>query len=102
MEQRGYCTPGRICMEVTDNFIRENGGRFLQEQPAIVLRPGNVGSSSSTAVGRIEAARLALAQLPRRLRRKVLARSPGPCSHISAQKAPADMIGRSAVSWFAG
>jgi hypothetical protein len=38
-----------------------------------VLRPGNAGAI--TAAGHLEAARLALAQLPRRLRRKVLARA---------------------------
>jgi hypothetical protein len=43
------------------------------EPLAIVLRPGNAGSS--TAADHIEAARLALAQLPRGLRRKVLVRA---------------------------
>ena len=43
------------------------------EPLAIVLRPGNAGSN--TAADHIEAARLALAQLPRHLRRKVLVRA---------------------------
>jgi hypothetical protein len=45
------------------------GGEAL----AILLRPGNAGSS--TAVEHTEAARLALAQLPRRQRRRVLIRT---------------------------
>ena len=40
---------------------------------AIVLRPGNAGSN--TAADHIEAARLALAQLPRHLRGRVLVRA---------------------------
>ena len=43
------------------------------EPLAIVLRPGNAGSN--TAADHIETARLALAQLPRRQRRKVLIRT---------------------------
>jgi hypothetical protein len=43
------------------------------EPLALVLRPGNAGSN--TAADHIETARLALAQLPRRLRRKVLVRT---------------------------
>jgi Transposase DDE domain group 1 len=43
------------------------------EPLAIVLRPGNAGSN--TAADHIEAARLALAQLPRPLRRTVLVRA---------------------------
>jgi hypothetical protein len=43
------------------------------EPLAIMLRPGNAGSS--TAADHIEATRLALAQLPRRLRRRVLVRT---------------------------
>jgi hypothetical protein len=43
------------------------------EPLAIVLRPGNAGSN--TAADHIEAARLALAQPPRRLRRKALVRA---------------------------
>ena len=43
------------------------------EPLAIALRPGNAGSN--TAADHIEVTRLALAQLPRRLRRKVLVRA---------------------------
>jgi hypothetical protein len=43
------------------------------EPLAIVLRPGNAGSN--TAADHIEATRLSLAQLPRRLRRRVLVRA---------------------------
>jgi Transposase DDE domain group 1 len=43
------------------------------EPLALVLRPGNAGSN--TAADHIETTRLALAQLPRRLRRKVLIRA---------------------------
>jgi hypothetical protein len=43
------------------------------EPLAIMLRPGNAGSN--TAVDHIEAARLALAQLPAQLRRRVLIRA---------------------------
>jgi hypothetical protein len=43
------------------------------EALAIMLRPGNAGSN--TASEHIEAARLALAQIPRRLRRRVLFRT---------------------------
>jgi len=43
------------------------------EPLAIVLRPGNAGSN--TAADHIEAARLAIAQLPRQLRRRVLVRA---------------------------
>jgi hypothetical protein len=43
------------------------------EPLAIVLRPGNAGSN--TAADHVEAARLALAQLPRRLRSRVLVRA---------------------------
>jgi hypothetical protein len=43
------------------------------EPLAIVLRPGNAGPD--TAAGHVEAARLALAQLPRHLRRRVLVRA---------------------------
>jgi DDE family transposase len=43
------------------------------EPLAILLRPGNAGSN--TAADHIEASRLALAQLPRRLRRTVLVRA---------------------------
>jgi Transposase DDE domain group 1 len=43
------------------------------EPLAILLRPGNAGPD--TAADHIEAARLAIAQLPRRLRRTVLVRA---------------------------
>jgi hypothetical protein len=43
------------------------------EPLALVLRPGNAGSN--TAADHIETARLALAQLPRGLRRRVLIRA---------------------------
>jgi len=43
------------------------------EPLAIMLRPGNAGSN--TAADHIDAARLAVAQLPRRLRRRVLVRA---------------------------
>src|SRR5215469_3933303 len=43
------------------------------EPLAIMLRPGNAGSN--TAADHIEATRLALAQLPRKLRRRVLVRA---------------------------
>jgi hypothetical protein len=52
----GYCTPSPT-----------------REPLAIVLRPGNAGSN--TAADHIEAASLALAQLPRHLRRTVLVRA---------------------------
>jgi Transposase DDE domain group 1 len=51
----------------------DHGADGNGEPLAILLRPGNAGSN--TAAGHIEAARLALAQLPRRLRRKVLVRA---------------------------
>ena len=51
----------------------DHGPEGNGEPLAIVLRPGNAGSN--TAADHIEAARLALAQLPRRLRRKVLVRA---------------------------
>ena len=51
----------------------DHGAGAGGEALAIVLRPGNAGSN--TAAEHIEAARLALAQLPRRLRRQVLIRT---------------------------
>jgi hypothetical protein len=51
----------------------DHGADGNGEPLAIVLRPGNAGSN--TAADHIEAAGLALAQLPRRLRRKVLVRA---------------------------
>jgi hypothetical protein len=51
----------------------DHGTGAAGEALAIMLRPGNAGSN--TAAGHIETARLALAQLPRRLRRRVLIRT---------------------------
>ncbi len=51
----------------------DHGADGNGEPLAIVLRPGNAGSN--TAADHIEAARLALAQLPRQVRRKVLVRA---------------------------
>jgi len=51
----------------------DHGAGAGGEALAIVLRPGNAGSN--TAAEHIEAARLALAQLPRRLWRRVLIRT---------------------------
>jgi hypothetical protein len=51
----------------------DHGADGNGEPLAIVLRAGNAGSN--TAADHIEAARLAVAQLPRRLRRKVLIRA---------------------------
>jgi Transposase DDE domain group 1 len=51
----------------------DHGADGNGEPLAIVLRPGNAGSS--TAADHVEAARLALAQLPRQRRRKVLLRA---------------------------
>jgi hypothetical protein len=51
----------------------DHGADGNGEPLAIVLRPGNAGSN--TAADHIEAARLAVAQLPRHLRRKVLVRA---------------------------
>jgi hypothetical protein len=51
----------------------DHGPGGTGEPLAIVLRPGNAGSN--TTADHIEAARLALAQLPRRLRQRVLIRS---------------------------
>src|SRR5439155_8413897 len=53
--------------------IADRGAGPAGEARAIVLRPGNAGSN--TAAEHIEAARLALAQVPRRLRRQVLIRT---------------------------
>jgi hypothetical protein len=50
----------------------DHGADGNGEPMAICLRPGNAGSN--TAADHIETARLALAQLPRRLRRTVLIR----------------------------
>jgi Transposase DDE domain group 1 len=51
----------------------DHGPEGTGEALAVLLRPGNAGSS--TAADHIEAARLALAQLPRSLRRRVLIRT---------------------------
>jgi hypothetical protein len=51
----------------------DHGAAGNGESLAIALRPGNAGSN--TAADHVEAARLALAQLPRRVRRKVLIRA---------------------------
>jgi hypothetical protein len=51
----------------------DHGGAGSGEPLAIVLRAGNAGSN--TAAGHIEAARLAVAQMPRHLRRRVLVRA---------------------------
>ena len=51
----------------------DHGAGGTGEALALVLRPGNAGSN--TAAEHIEAARLALAQLPRRARRRVLIRT---------------------------
>jgi hypothetical protein len=51
----------------------DHGAGAGGEALAIVLRPGNAGSN--TAAEHIEVTRLALAQLPRRLRRRVLIRT---------------------------
>jgi hypothetical protein len=51
----------------------DHGAEGSGEPLAILLRPGNAGSN--TAADHIETTRLALAQLPRRLRRKVLIRT---------------------------
>jgi hypothetical protein len=51
----------------------DHGAAGNGEPLAVMLRPGNAGSN--TAADHIEATRLALAQLPRHLRRKVLIRA---------------------------
>jgi hypothetical protein len=51
----------------------DHGAGGNGEPLALVLRPGNAGSN--TAADHIEAARLAVAQLPRHLRRRVLVRA---------------------------
>ena len=62
-------TSGSIPLTV----FADHGAEGTGEPLAIVLRPGNAGSN--TAADHIEAARLALAQLPRHLRRRVLIRA---------------------------
>ena len=51
----------------------DHGAGAAGEPLAIMLRPGNAGSN--TAAEHIEVTRLALAQLPRQLRRRVLIRT---------------------------
>jgi hypothetical protein len=51
----------------------DHGAQGAGEALAVLLRPGNAGPD--TAADHIEAARLALAQLPRHLRRRVLIRT---------------------------
>jgi hypothetical protein len=51
----------------------DHGADGNGEPLAIVLRPGKAGSN--TAADHVEATRLALAQLPRGLRRRVLVRT---------------------------
>jgi hypothetical protein len=51
----------------------DHGAAAAGEALAVMLRPGNTGSN--TASEHIEVARLALAQLPRRQRRRVLIRT---------------------------
>src|SRR5215468_7928254 len=53
--------------------LADHGEGGNGEPLAIVLRPGNAGSN--TAADHVEAARLALAQLPRRLHGRVLIRA---------------------------
>ena len=57
----------------------DHGAAGNGEPLAIVLRPGNAGSN--TAADHIEAARLAVAQLPRHLRRKVPVRADSGGTH---------------------
>jgi hypothetical protein len=57
----------------TMTALADHGPDGSGEPMAIVLRPGNAGSN--TAADHIEATRLAVAQLPRRLRRRVLVRA---------------------------
>jgi hypothetical protein len=68
-QQCPHRAPGRLSLTVFADHGAEGSGEPL----AIALRPGNAGSN--TAADHIEAARLALAQLPRHLRRRVLIRA---------------------------
>ena len=61
--------PGRLSLTAFADHGADGSGEPL----TIVLRPGNAGSN--TATDHIEATRLALAQLPARLRRRVLIRT---------------------------
>ena len=58
------------------------GAKAGGEPLAIVLRPGNAGSN--TAADHIETARLALAQLPRHLRRRALIRTDSGAARMSS------------------
>jgi hypothetical protein len=51
----------------------DHGAGASEEPPAIMLRPGNAGSN--TAADHVQATRLALAQLPAWLRRRILIRA---------------------------
>lgn len=62
-----------MSVTVISTVLPGHGAAGNGEPLAIVLRAGNAGSS--TAADHVEAARLALAQLPRHLRRKVLVRA---------------------------
>ena len=68
-QQRQYRAPGRLSVTV----FADHGAGGSGEPLAIMLRPGNAGSN--TAADHVEATRLALAQLPAHLRRRVLIRS---------------------------
>jgi hypothetical protein len=68
-QQCPHRAPGRLSLTVFADHGPEGSGEPL----AIMPRPGNAGSN--TAAGHIEAVRLALAQLPQNLRRRVLIRA---------------------------
>jgi hypothetical protein len=68
-QQCPHRAPGRLSLTVFADHGPEGSGEPL----AIMLRPGNAGSN--TAADHIEAVRLALAQLPKGLRRQALIRA---------------------------
>ena len=68
-QQCPHRAPGRLSLTVFADHGAEGSGEPL----AIMLRPGNAGSN--TAADHIGAVRLALAQLPKDLRRRVLIRA---------------------------
>jgi hypothetical protein len=68
-QQCQHRAPGRLSLTA----FADHGAAAAGEALAIMLRPGNAGSN--TAAEHIEVARLALAQLPRRQRRRVLIRT---------------------------
>ena len=68
-QQCPHRAPGRLSLTVFADHGPDGSGEPL----AIMLRPGNAGSS--TAADHIEAVRLALVQLPQDLRRRVLIRA---------------------------